>query len=56
MAQNGVMSRNEIRKLENLPPVEGGDDLTAQSNLVPLGSLGKVPTASSPANGEPVRQ
>ena len=56
MAQNGVMSRNEIRKLENLPPVPGGDDLTAQSNLVPLHRLGKVQPANSPVNGEPVRQ
>lgn len=56
MTQNGVMSRNEVRKLENLPPVKGGDDLTAQSNLVPLQKLGKVPAANSPINGEPVRQ
>lgn len=56
MAQNGAMSRNEIRRLENLPPVEGGDALTAQSNLVPLEKLGQVQPASSPANGEPVRQ
>lgn len=56
MAQNGAMSRNEIRRLENLPPVEGGDALTAQSNLVPLEKLGQVQPGSSPANGEPVRQ
>lgn len=42
-AQNGVMSRNEIRKRENLPPVDGGDELTVQSNLVPLGQLGNSP-------------
>lgn len=56
MAQNGAMTRNEIRRLENLPPVEGGDDLTAQSNLVPIQKLGAVEPASSPSNGEPVRQ
>lgn len=56
MSQNGVMSRNEIRKLENLPPVDGGDELTAQSNLVPLKKLGEVKNGSSPDNGEVVRQ
>jgi len=38
-AQNGIMSRNEIRKLENLPPVEGGDELTVQVNLAPVNEL-----------------
>jgi HK97 family phage portal protein len=38
--QNGWMSRNEVRRLENLPPVEGGDTYTAQSNLLPLDQLG----------------
>lgn len=56
MSQNGAMTRNEIRRLENLPPVEGGDELTAQSNLVSLRKLGAVEPASSPINGEPVRQ
>ena len=56
MSQNGAMTRNEIRRLENLPPMEGGDELTAQSNLVPLRKLGQVQPASSPINGEPVRQ
>ena len=56
MSQNGAMTRNEIRRLENLPPVEGGDELTAQSNLGSLRKLGAVEPASSPINGEPVRQ
>lgn len=56
MSQNGVMTRNEIRKLENLPPVEGGDELTAQSNLVPLQRLGQVAPTSSPPDGQPVRE
>jgi len=38
--QAGWMSRNEVRALEDLPPVEGGDEL-----LVPLNM--------SPANGQP---
>ena len=42
MAQNGLMSRNEIRMKENLPPVDGGDDLTVQVNLTPVQDLPKV--------------
>lgn len=40
--QNGIMSRNECRQLENLPPVSGADELTAQSNLLPLKNLGQT--------------
>lgn len=42
MAQNGILTRNEIRKLENRPPREGGDALTAQTNLAPLAQLGEA--------------
>lgn len=45
--QNGIMTRNEVRRLQNLPPVDGGDELTAQVNLVPLTQLGQ----ESGANG-----
>lgn len=41
MVQNGLMKRNEVRDKENLPPVEGGDQLTAQTNLAPLDKLGQ---------------
>jgi HK97 family phage portal protein len=40
--QNGIMTRNEVRQLENLAPDPAGDQLTAQSNLVPLSMLGQV--------------
>lgn len=43
--QNGIMTRNECRQLENLPPAAGADALTAQSNLLPLAMLGTA-TAS----------
>ncbi len=57
MVQNGGMTRNEIRRLENLPPVDGGDDLTVQSNLVPIDKLGEVkPTGATPDDGTPIRQ
>ncbi|HBO3099284.1 phage portal protein [Pseudomonas aeruginosa] len=47
--QNGWMSRNEVRRLENLPPIEGGDIFTVQSALVPLEQLGATAGGVSPA-------
>lgn len=38
--QNGWMSRNDVRRLENLPPIEGGEIYTVQLNLTPLEQLG----------------
>jgi hypothetical protein len=38
--QNGLMTRNEYRQLENLPRMDGADTLTAQVNLAPLDKLG----------------
>lgn len=40
-AQNGWMTRAEIRELEDFDHVDGSDMLTAQSNLVPLDKLGQ---------------
>lgn len=42
--QNGLATRNEMRQLENEPPIDGGDVITVQTNLLPLDLLGKVPT------------
>jgi HK97 family phage portal protein len=53
--QNGIYTRNEIRQLENLPPVDGGDVLTAQTNLAPLDMLGKIKGGSN-ASENPVAQ
>ena len=39
MAQNGLMTRNEIRRKENLPAMDGGDELTVQVNLTPINQL-----------------
>lgn len=44
MVQNGLMTRNEIRDLENLDAMDGGDELTIQSNLVPATMLGQGTT------------
>lgn len=37
--QNGWMSRNDVRRLENMAPIEGGDIYTVQLNLTPLEDL-----------------
>jgi HK97 family phage portal protein len=42
----GLMTRNEWRKTEWLPAVEGGDDLTVQVNLAPIQDLPKVNEAT----------
>ncbi|NYT43115.1 phage portal protein [Sphingomonas sp. R-74633] len=47
--QNGVMTRGEMRRRENLPSMPGDDFLTVQSNLVPLDQLGKLPNAEQGA-------
>lgn len=54
MAQNGIMTRNEIRKLENLPKSEdpAADELTVQVNLATLDDLDK-PDPSGPAGSQP---
>ncbi len=48
--QNGLKTRNEIRRSNNDPIVEGGDDLTVQVNLTPLEELEKV---NDTQNGQP---
>lgn len=48
--QNGWLSRNEVRQLENLPPRAGADDLTAQSQLVPIQQLGTTKTTTGGTN------
>jgi HK97 family phage portal protein len=55
LGQNGYMTRNEGRALDNRKPMPGGDVLTVQSNLIPLDQLGKAPPkAVQPAPGDPV--
>ncbi|ELY4540715.1 phage portal protein [Cronobacter sakazakii] len=48
--QNGWMSRNDVRRLENMPPIEGGDIYTVQLNLTPLEDLKKNSQAAQAAN------
>ncbi|MDH0745740.1 phage portal protein [Pseudomonas sp. GD03842] len=47
---NGWMSRNEVRRLENLPPIPGGDTYTVQSAMVSLESLGQTDDVSAKFN------
>lgn len=58
--QNGLMTRNEVRQLENLPPdpSPAANQLTAQSNLLPLDKLGMTqPIGGNDAPAqEPVAQ
>jgi HK97 family phage portal protein len=55
MCQNGIMTRNECRRLENLPPTTGGDGLTIQSNLISIDQLGKAPDAAAQARSALMR-
>lgn len=57
--QNGLKTRNEVRQLENDPPdpSPAANQLTAQSNLLPLDKLGSITTGGSNAPAqEPVSQ
>lgn len=46
--QNGIKSRNEVRREEGWIDIEGGDLFTAQTNLAPLDKLGQFdPTQTS---------
>lgn len=51
-SQNGIYSRNECRQLENLPRSNEpmADQLTVQSNLVPLPQLGQSAARGGNAN------
>lgn len=42
LVQNGLLTRNEARALDNRPPLPGGEVLTVQSNLLPLDQLGEA--------------
>jgi HK97 family phage portal protein len=46
--QNGWMTANEIRALEDMNPIEGGDELLVNGNMVPLD---QVDTPPPPAVG-----
>jgi HK97 family phage portal protein len=52
MTQNGIYTRDEVRRLENMPPKRGNAEvLTVQSALMPLDKLGEA-AQSEPAKVE----
>lgn len=54
--QNGIFNKDECRQYENLPPYEGGDIFTVQSNLIPVSMLGQTVSTGGGDFNEPVRQ
>jgi len=50
--QNGWLSANEIREMENMNPVDGGDVYLVPLNMVPADSVGEPPPQPAPAAGD----
>lgn len=46
--QAGIRTPNEIRALDNLPPLEGGDKLYMQGANVPLDKIGEAKASTAP--------
>ena len=40
--QNGILTPNEVRRRENMPDMEGADDLMIQQNMVGVSQLSEV--------------
>ncbi|QEN86887.1 phage portal protein [Labrys sp. KNU-23] len=53
MLNAGVMTINEVRRLENLPPVEGGDVPRMQMQNVPITQAGIGHNGGPPLEGKP---
>ena len=53
MLQSGVVSINEVRRKENMNPVEGGDTHTVQINQIALDRLGEYSAKVSTDGGQP---
>lgn len=49
--QNGWLSRNEVRQLENMNPAEGLDDYLAPLNMTTAEQIGREPDAAPAAAG-----
>lgn len=57
--QNGLRTRNELRREDGLGRIEGADELTAQNNLYPLDKLGQQnaqQVQQTPINEKPIKQ
>ena len=58
-AQNGLRTRNELRREDGYKWVDGADELTAQNNLYPLDKLGQAnatQTSQTPLSTQPQKQ
>lgn len=56
--QNGIKSRNEVRREEGWIDIEGGDLYTAQTNLAPLDKLGQFDpsqTSQTTISDQPIK-
>lgn len=53
MVSGALMTRNEARKLENLPPVPGGDTFLVQGAMVPLDSEGNPVSKFAESSNQP---
>lgn len=54
--QNGWFTANEVREKEEMAPMDGGDMLTVQAQMIPLSDVGKSavqPTLKPVAGGQP---
>lgn len=47
MVNNGIYTRNEIRRKERLPDIEGGDKLTVPAALTTIDKVGEVPASTA---------
>ena len=56
--QNGIKTRNEVRREEGWEDIEGADELTAQTNLMPVAQLGSQGNNQSqtPLSTNPIAQ
>jgi len=50
--QNAIRTPNEVRDIENMPPMANGDDLLIQGATVPLGSQPQNVLSSGQPDGE----
>tara|TARA_R110000796_G_scaffold14574_4_gene47691 strand:- start:1222 stop:2460 length:1239 start_codon:yes stop_codon:yes gene_type:complete len=50
--QNAIRTPNEVRDIENMPPMDNGDDLLIQGATVPLGSQTQNVLSSGQQDGE----
>lgn len=49
--QSGFIASNEVRKKENLPPKDGGDELLINGNMMPIAMAGKQYLKGGDNNG-----